>query len=54
MKLGLKTALIVLCGVTLAAPTFAGTFVNGGFENGGLGGSVGGIAWSNRFRQLHT
>ena len=45
MKLGLKTALIVLCGVTLAAPTFAGTFVNGGFENGDFTGWTQGAGW---------
>src|SRR5271166_3306596 len=34
MKLGLTAALVLLCCLAIASPAFAGTFVNGGFEDG--------------------
>jgi hypothetical protein len=45
MKLGLRAAMVVLCCLTIASPAFAGTFVNGGFEDGSFNGWTQGAGW---------
>lgn len=38
MKFGLRATIILICSVAIASPAFAGTFVNGGFEDGTFNG----------------
>lgn len=45
MKLGLRAALVALCCLAIASPAFAGTFVNGGFEDGTFNGWTQGAGW---------
>lgn len=45
MKLGLTAALVLLCCLAIASPAFAGTFVNGGFEDGTFNGWTQGAGW---------
>jgi hypothetical protein len=45
MKLGLRAALVMLCCLAIASPVIAGTFVNGGFEDGTFNGWTQGAGW---------
>lgn len=38
MKLGLRAGLVLICCLAIASPAFAGSFVNGGFEDGTFNG----------------
>jgi len=38
MRSGLRAVLVLLCCLVIASPAFAGTFVNGGFEDGTFNG----------------
>jgi hypothetical protein len=49
MKLALKAVLILLCSLTLALPASAGSFVNGGFENGDFTGWTQGAGYWNGY-----
>jgi hypothetical protein len=45
MKLGLRAAMVFACCLVIAVPAIAGTFVNGGFEDGTFNGWTQGAGW---------
>ncbi len=45
MKLCLRTAMVLICCLAIASPAFAGTFTNGGFEDGTFNGWTQGAGW---------
>ena len=45
MKLALRAAMVLICCLSIASPAFAGTFVNGGFEDGNFSGWTQGGGW---------
>lgn len=53
MKAVFRFALIVLCCLAIASPAFAGTFTNGGFEDGTFNGWTQGSGWWSGGWPLH-
>jgi hypothetical protein len=49
MKVGLRAALLLACSLVLMSPAFAGSFVNGGFENGDFTGWTQGAGYWNGY-----
>lgn len=49
MKVHLRTALVLACSLLIITPAFAGTFVNGGFENGDFTGWTQGAGYWNGY-----
>lgn len=47
MKVSRRAAVVLVCSLAIVAPAFAGSFVNGGFENGNFTGwTQGGGCWN--------
>lgn len=53
MKLGFRAALVLLCCLAIASPAFAGTFVNGGFEDGTFNSWTQGAGYWNGYWPLN-
>jgi len=49
MKLGFRAVLVLVCCFAIASPAFAGTFVNGGFENADFTGWTQGAGYWNGY-----
>ena len=49
MKLSLRAGLVLVCCLAIGVPAFAGTFVNGGFEDGNFNGWTQGAGYWNGY-----